>query len=678
MDRCATTAGFDARSAARESAAENAPACAADAEGKAAAAEGKAAGAEGARGSRSGAGGARSGSGVESGPASRNEAGTAARGSGFSAQLKSLLPLVCGLACAHAGALVATSGSLRFTDEGVFTNGSALVSLVPCLIVAAVLFNTRFVCTRSHMRAILSGSIAIEAAAVLVMGVLRASGNCTFPVRFALSVVATISAAVCVACWLRRRFDDEGSLDMTSAAVLVFSAMFAAQVPVFVTIWLPDGLRCLFIFPFVLAQYLAMAWARRRGFTQSVFQTRSDDYFSFLRSGAASTRFLIACAMGMAALALVVGFLEGYPKGDPIPFTLCARTVCFVLTELMCSAFIALVMRNRLRTMTVQVWIAMELLAAITLVLYCAFPGHLEVGAVTVTMLNTLMTAFVWHLVISFVANGWRDPFYYAAIVWTIWVAARSIGRFVLLAIMPTGGDSHFTGTVISLLLLVSTQLILVKLIDVSQFAAARALDAEGAQGSGAAGAAGALAAGAAGTGSAAGPTVGAAGGAAGAAGVAGAAGTAAASGDGLAGAAGEPASSVYAGSHHAGPEASALRAGDIAEAAERDGRSQPIPNEAPTALSRLLGLDADSTLADTRHAVARHNAELMGEQFMLSEREIEVLALYVSGFTQQRVADELHISKTTAHTHIGRIYAKTGLHSRQELLDYMRTYGDM
>ena len=86
----------------------------------------------------------------------------------------------------------------------------------------------------------------------------------------------------------------------------------------------------------------------------------------------------------------------------------------------------------------------------------------------------------------------------------------------------------------------------------------------------------------------------------------------------------------------------------------------------------------AEHALADARHAVVRHNAELMGAQFLLSEREVEVLALYASGFTQKRVAEQLHISQTTAHTHIGRIYGKTGLHSRQELLDYMRQYGDM
>ena len=55
--------------------------------------------------------------------------------------------------------------------------------------------------------------------------------------------------------------------------------------------------------------------------------------------------------------------------------------------------------------------------------------------------------------------------------------------------------------------------------------------------------------------------------------------------------------------------------------------------------------------------------------------REVEVLSLYALGWTQKRVAEELFISPGTAHAHIKRIYAKTGLHSRQEILDYMEKY---
>ena len=90
----------------------------------------------------------------------------------------------------------------------------------------------------------------------------------------------------------------------------------------------------------------------------------------------------------------------------------------------------------------------------------------------------------------------------------------------------------------------------------------------------------------------------------------------------------------------------------------------------------KVLGLDDHhESLADVRQATMRHNAEEVGKQFLLSEREVEVLSLYALGWTQKRVAEELFISPGTAHAHIKRIYAKTGLHSRQEILDYMEKY---
>ncbi len=65
-----------------------------------------------------------------------------------------------------------------------------------------------------------------------------------------------------------------------------------------------------------------------------------------------------------------------------------------------------------------------------------------------------------------------------------------------------------------------------------------------------------------------------------------------------------------------------------------------------------------------------------MGRLFGLTGREVEVLTLYALGHTQARVSEELQLSTNTVHTHIKRIYEKTDLHSRQEILDYITKYG--
>lgn len=57
------------------------------------------------------------------------------------------------------------------------------------------------------------------------------------------------------------------------------------------------------------------------------------------------------------------------------------------------------------------------------------------------------------------------------------------------------------------------------------------------------------------------------------------------------------------------------------------------------------MGLDEGESITDIRKATMRQNAKQMGKQFLLSDREIEVLALYAMGWTQKRVAEELYIS---------------------------------
>ena len=54
-----------------------------------------------------------------------------------------------------------------------------------------------------------------------------------------------------------------------------------------------------------------------------------------------------------------------------------------------------------------------------------------------------------------------------------------------------------------------------------------------------------------------------------------------------------------------------------------------------------------------------------------LSPREAEVLPLALKGRTGERIASELCISKSTVDTHLRRIYAKCGVHNRQELIDF-------
>lgn len=89
--------------------------------------------------------------------------------------------------------------------------------------------------------------------------------------------------------------------------------------------------------------------------------------------------------------------------------------------------------------------------------------------------------------------------------------------------------------------------------------------------------------------------------------------------------------------------------------------------------LTKVLGLgDGERRPTDMRRAFLDEAVAGMKETFMLSGREADVLALYALGFTQEKISKELHISVSTTHTHITHIYAKTNMHSRQEIIDYL------
>lgn len=105
-----------------------------------------------------------------------------------------------------------------------------------------------------------------------------------------------------------------------------------------------------------------------------------------------------------------------------------------------------------------------------------------------------------------------------------------------------------------------------------------------------------------------------------------------------------------------------------------RDESTEALANA--SRLRGLLGLEGSAhDSSSMRRVLMERNTAQMQSQFMLSDRETEVLTLYALGLTQGKIADQLCISPGTAHTHIKRIYAKTDLHSRQEILDYIEQY---
>ena len=90
-----------------------------------------------------------------------------------------------------------------------------------------------------------------------------------------------------------------------------------------------------------------------------------------------------------------------------------------------------------------------------------------------------------------------------------------------------------------------------------------------------------------------------------------------------------------------------------------------------------IAGGAAGAVATETAEHITPHaqtECETAAERFGLSTRELDVLRLLAAGRSQPYIRERLGLSKSTVSTHVGHIYRKCGVTSRQELLDLLDT----
>ena len=559
-----------------------------------------------------------------------------------------LLPSILGLCFARAGLIVAGYGSYTRTDEGIFTDGSMLVALSFMAVIMLVIGMRKIRLKKRTTNRIMRACVALEALGVLLLPLAHIAGAFWPNVHFWLCAAVTFFASFAIFYWLRRA----RGCGSTTAVLYVFSALAISEVEIYVCSLI--GTYGFYVAAaLALLQFPCMLSARKNKLANDIESfTPNDDFFGFATTLLSSKRFLTATASSIGVLSIVDGFLRGYPDGTPIAFQPATRVAYGLLTIAICI-IISLMMRKRKSVMTVGMFILLELFACAALVLYAAFPDMPDIGAVFTTTLNALLVAFTWYIIIAFMSFGRRDPYYYALGGWIVWLGCRAIARVTLINMQSLSTNDLLINAIMGTCVVISTQVALGQFLKVSQMEAderhdlhVRSMERLEKQLS-----------------------------------------RAQADVEALtilkdnAGGYSECSACVNAAPVGAGGASPLQCAGVMPiESVDQDETADESRNAQPGSkhgmrLVRLMGLDEGDSIADIRKATMRDNAEQMGKQFLLSDREVEVLALYALGWTQKRVAEELYISPSTAHAHIKRIYAKTGLHSRQEILDFMDQY---
>ena len=95
-----------------------------------------------------------------------------------------------------------------------------------------------------------------------------------------------------------------------------------------------------------------------------------------------------------------------------------------------------------------------------------------------------------------------------------------------------------------------------------------------------------------------------------------------------------------------------------------------------PSETGHLANASRATSLGVSAHAAAldptAQRCRRLAEEYGLSSQETEVAELIARGYTGPAIAEALFISENTMRTHNRRIYAKLGIHKKQELLSLL------
>ena len=93
-------------------------------------------------------------------------------------------------------------------------------------------------------------------------------------------------------------------------------------------------------------------------------------------------------------------------------------------------------------------------------------------------------------------------------------------------------------------------------------------------------------------------------------------------------------------------------------------------------AAGRLIGERAEDQMRDELARSRREHTEAIYDQVAsehsLTPREREVMGMLAEGYTRAYIREALEVSDGTAKAHIAHVYAKLGIHHKDDLLDYI------
>jgi DNA-binding CsgD family transcriptional regulator len=271
-------------------------------------------------------------------------------------------------------------------------------------------------------------------------------------------------ACWCSFYWLRQL----AHTSRVAAALFAFCSIVFSETLVFLLQLLPLSTRCSVFALLALSQIILIMFIRNQEAISDVLPYASDGFFQFVKVNISNSSFLITIAIGVYCVAIPLGMSRAYYENLGFLFTVPFHVIFLALVMLLSITWIVLISLGKESAYTTLFWIAAQLILALAIVFYSIFPATPQVGALLTRLATTFVWAFIWFTTIAFINHGWRNPYYYVTSGWFALVLPQNLGYLIADSTLNISGSHQIILAIMSLLLLVSSQVFFVRLFRTS------------------------------------------------------------------------------------------------------------------------------------------------------------------------------------------------------------------
>lgn len=376
-----------------------------------------------------------------------------------------LLPYIAGMSIAHsASALVNFESVEALTPDIASTLVVAGVGIVMlCVFLRAFSKNNW---RRRSVRSVTYGAIVLMAVSSLLLEKGILAGFSFTPLhRLVLFFLCLTASCWCTLYWIRQM----AYISRLAAALFAFGSIIVGETLAFILTFLPEGIRYYSFAVLALLQFALILFIRNRDAISDTLPYESDGFFHFVKDNISKRSFLATIALGIYCAAIPLGMSQAYYENYNVVFTLPAYITCLLLIIVLSSAWLVLAAKSREAAYTTIFWIIVQLLMALAVLCYVAFPDRIVYGAFLSRTTASFVWGFIWFTTIAFMSYGWRNPFYYATAGWFAVTVPQTLGYLSASTALRLTDSHSLILAIISLLVLVSSQVFFVRLFKTSE-----------------------------------------------------------------------------------------------------------------------------------------------------------------------------------------------------------------